>query len=72
MCAISSARLRALFEATQQGGDGIGGIEALVGVHLERVIRVGGHLPAAYVDRFEPRLHLLNGLMPVTAESTAT
>src|SRR6266850_1160078 len=56
--------LESIVEATQQRGDGIGGIEALVGVHLERVIRVGGHLPAAYVDRFEPRLHLLNGLIP--------
>src|SRR6266566_5103333 len=55
--------LEGVVEASEQGGNGIGGIQALVGVHLERIIRVGGHLPPAHVDRLEPRLHLLNRLV---------
>ncbi len=43
--------------------DGVDGIEALVGVHLAREVRVGGDLPAAQVDRFEPGPDLLDGLV---------
>ena len=41
----------------------VGGIEALVGVHLPGEVRVGGHLPAAKVDRLEARLDHLHGLV---------
>src|SRR5207302_6859587 len=50
-------------DAAQQGGNGVGGVEALIGIHLVRVVRVGGHLPAAHVDGLEPRLDLLDRLV---------
>src|SRR5881296_4263625 len=51
-------------DAAEQGGHGVGGVEALIGVHLEGIVRVGRHLPPAHVDRVEARLHLLDGLVP--------
>src|SRR5581483_2903570 len=41
----------------------IGGIEALVGIHLARVIGISSHLPAAHVNSFKSRLDLLHGLI---------
>ena len=38
-------------------------IERLVGIHLSGIVRVGRHLPAGKVDRLEPGLHLLQGLV---------
>ena len=52
-----------LIDAAAEVGDAIGGIEALVGVHLSSVVGVGGNLPAAYVDRLQPGFHLLDGLI---------
>ncbi len=40
----------------------VGGVEALVGVHLPGEVRVGGDLPAGDVDRLEAGLHHLHGL----------
>ncbi len=39
------------------------GIQALVGIHVSRVIRVGRNLPAAEVDGLQPGLYLLHGLI---------
>src|SRR5581483_588574 len=39
-------------------------IEALIRIHLPRLISVGRHLPAADVDRLEPGPHLLQRLVP--------
>ena len=38
-------------------------IERLVGIHLAGIVGVGGDLPAREVDRLEPRLDLLQGLV---------
>ena len=43
--------------------DRVDRIEALVGVHLAREVRVGGDLPAAQVDRLEAGPDLLDGLV---------
>src|SRR5205809_718589 len=55
--------LEGVVDAAQQGGNGVGGVEALIGIHLVRVVGVGGHLPAAHVDGLEPRLDLLDRLV---------
>ena len=39
-------------------------IEALVGIHLPRVVGIGRRLPAADVNRLQPRTDLLNRLVP--------
>ena len=49
--------------APDQVGQAGHGIQALVGIRLERVVRVRCHLPAADVDRTQPRLPHLDGLV---------
>ena len=44
-------------------GHAVGGVKALVRVHFTGKVRVGGHLPSAQIDRFQPGLDLLNGLI---------
>ncbi len=50
-------------DALNQIGHAVGRVEALVGVGLGGGIAVAGHLPAADVDRLQPGLHLLHGLI---------
>ncbi len=38
-------------------------VEALVGIHASRGVRIGGDLPAREINRLEPRAHLLNRLV---------
>ena len=38
-------------------------IERLIGIHLTGIVGVGGNLPAGDVDRLEPGLDLLKGLV---------
>ena len=38
-------------------------IKTLVGIHVSGEIRVGRNLPAAQIDRFQSRFHLLHGLV---------
>jgi hypothetical protein len=46
-----------------QRGDAVGGIQALVRVHLTGQVGVSRHLPAANVDRFQTGLDLLHRLV---------
>src|SRR5712691_12114124 len=43
--------------------DAVRGVEALVGIHLARVVRVRGDLPAAQIDCREARVDLLDRLV---------
>ena len=43
-------------------GDGVGRVEALVGVGVSGLVGVGGDLPAGQVDGLQPGLHLLHRL----------
>jgi len=52
-----------LVDRAHQTRDAVRGIEALIGIHLARVVRVGRHLPAAYVDGLQSRFYLLHGLI---------
>ena len=38
-------------------------IQALVGIHLPRIVGVRRHLPSAHIDRLQSRLHLLHRLV---------
>ena len=49
-------------DALDDDGDGVGGVEALVGIHVAGQVGVGGDLPAGEVDRLEAGLDLLHGL----------
>ena len=52
-----------LVDAADDAGDAVRRVEALVGIGLPGKIGVGRDLPAAQVDRVEPRLHLLHRLV---------
>src|SRR6266498_1755803 len=52
-----------ILDPNEQIGDAVRRIEALVGVHRQRAVRVGRHLPAADVDRLEPRFYFLHRLV---------
>ena len=43
--------------------DTIRRVEALVWISLTGIIRIGRDLPAAEIERFQPCLHLLDGLI---------
>ena len=49
-------------DALDDVGDAVGGIEALVGVGLAGEVGVGGHLPAAQIDRLQSGLDHLDRL----------
>jgi hypothetical protein len=51
-----------VLDPTDQGGDAVDGIEALIRVGLPGEVGVGSHLPAAHVDRFQPGADHLHGL----------
>ncbi len=55
--------LQRLVDLADDFGDAVGGVEALVGVHLAGEVRVRRHLPAAEVDGLESGLDLLHGLV---------
>ena len=55
--------LKSLVDAAHQGRHAVGGIQALIGIHLAGQVGVGRHLPAADVDRFQPGTDLLNRLV---------
>ena len=50
-------------DIANDGRHAVGGVQALVGIHLARVIGIGGDLPAAEVDGLQSRLDLLHGLV---------
>ena len=52
-----------VIDAFNQIGDAVRGVKALVRVHAEGIVHVGGHLPAAHINGLEPRLDLLDGLI---------
>ncbi len=52
-----------LVDRAHQARDAVPGIEALIGIHLAGVVRVGCHLPAADVDGLQSCFHLLHGLI---------
>ena len=49
-------------DAPDDGGDAVGGVQALVGVHLLGQVGVGGHLPAREVDGLQAGLDHLDRL----------
>ena len=55
--------LEGVVDALDDLGHGVGGVERLVGVRLQRRVGVGGDLPAGQVDGLEAGLHLLHGLV---------
>ncbi len=63
MWAIWSARRSALLMRFTTSGTEFDRIERLVGVHRAGSVGVGGHLPAGQVDRLQPGLDLLHGLV---------
>ena len=52
-----------LIEAATKIGHAVGGIQALVGIHLPGIIGVGRNLPAAHVDRLQSGFYLLHRLV---------
>lgn len=55
--------LQRLIDPLHHARHAVGRVQALVGIHLSRQIRVGGHLPAAEVDGLQPGLYLLHRLI---------
>ena len=55
---------KGLIDAATKIGHAVGGIQALVGIHLPSIVGVGRDLPATHVDGFQSTFHLLNGLVP--------
>ncbi len=55
--------LQRLIDALHDLRHAIRRIQTLVRIHLPREVGVGGHLPAAEIDCFQPRAHLLHGLV---------
>jgi hypothetical protein len=49
--------------AAHDGRHAVGRVEALARIHLAGEVGVSGHLPAAHVERLEPGLDLLHGLV---------
>ena len=60
---IWSARARALLMRRTTVGNGGDGVQRLVGIHLQRVVRVRRDLPAGKVDRRHAGLDLLHRLV---------
>ncbi len=52
-----------LIDTPDQLGNAVGWIEALIGVRLPRLVGVGGHLPAAHVNRLQSGPDLLHCLI---------
>ena len=50
-------------DGTHRGGNAVGWIQALIGIHLPGEISVGGDLPARNVNGLQSRLDLLHGLI---------
>ena len=50
-------------DAAYDRGNAVGGVKGLIGIHLAREVRVGRNLPAGKVDRLQPGLDLLHGLI---------
>ena len=57
------AKQRAI-DALYQIRCGVARIETLVGINVARRISIRGHLPSASINRFQPRLHHFNRLIP--------
>ncbi len=55
--------LEGAVDAAAQFRTGIGGIEALVGIHRASGVGVGGDLPARQIDRRQARARLLHRLV---------
>ena len=55
--------LQCTVDAAAKVGDTIRRIQALVGIHLSRIVGVRRHLPSTHIDRLQPRLHLLHRLI---------
>ena len=53
-----------ILNAADQVGHAIGRVQALVGIHSQRAVRVGRDLPAADVDRLETGADFLHRLVP--------
>ncbi len=56
--------LQGVVDPPHQRGHAIDRVEALIGIGLLGGVRVAGHLPAADVNRLQPRLHHFHGLGP--------
>ena len=50
-------------DAANDIGNAVGRVQALIGIHLARVVGVGGDLPTAEVDGLQAGLHLLHRLV---------
>ena len=52
-----------IVQPARQVGHRVGRVKALVGIHLARIIGVGGHLPAADIDGLQSGFHHLHRLV---------
>jgi hypothetical protein len=52
-----------LVDAPDEIRHAVGGVKALIGIHLPRIVGIGGRLPSAHIDRLQSGVYLLNRLI---------